>query len=131
KALRFLTRNLLPDAIRTGHKRLAIVADGLIHQIPFGALPVQPTGVYRPLILDHEVVYLPSAYLVASIRKRTLLQKEAPAGAAVFADPITTSVDSRLPAGSRGKFAFERPPLAFGRAEGEVVLETWRSRRRL
>jgi CHAT domain-containing protein len=131
QALRFLNRYLLPDVIRTGHKRLVIVADGLIHQVPFGALPEQPTGPYRPLILDHEVVYLPSAHLVASIRKRTLLEKEAPAGIAVFADPITSSADSRLPAGFQGKFAFERPSLVFARAEGEVVLETWHSGRRL
>jgi CHAT domain len=67
-----LSRTLLgPVAGQLGKKRLLIVADGSLHYIPFGALPdpnslKESEGNWRPLIVEHEVVNLPSASTIAA-----------------------------------------------------------------
>ena len=51
-----------PVARHLGGKRLLIVADGALLYLPFAALPLPETGrKITPLIVEHEVVNLPSA----------------------------------------------------------------------
>ena len=67
-----------------GHQRLLVVADGALNYIPFGALPVPTGGVtaatgsktdqspFVPLLVDHEVVHLPSASVLGLLRRETV-----------------------------------------------------------
>ncbi|RPH55432.1 hypothetical protein EHM82_05335, partial [bacterium] len=68
-----LSRLLLgPVLDRIPGKRLAIVADGALLYVPFAALPVPAAGGSGgsvPLIVQHEVVHLPSAAVVRELRR--------------------------------------------------------------
>jgi CHAT domain-containing protein len=94
-----LSRVLLgPVADQLSLKKLAIVADGQLHHVPFAALPNPHADSYRPLVLDHEIVYLPSVAFGVALRER---QKNRPPPAktlAVFADPVFSQDDERLDA---------------------------------
>ncbi len=50
-----------PVASTLGDQRLAIIADGPLHFVPFAALGDPRSRAYRPILERHEVVYLPSA----------------------------------------------------------------------
>jgi hypothetical protein len=108
---------LTPVAEQLGTKRLLVVTEGALQYIPFGALPVPVisdqssvisgekklktdrwslnTG-YRPLALDHEIVSLPSASVLAVLRRELAGRQAAPKTVAVLADPVFTSEDSRV-----------------------------------
>lgn len=81
-------------------RRLVVVADGALHYVPFAALPVpgsdgSAAAPYEPLLLRYEVVYLPSASVLATERQqagRTSAQRSV----AVLADPVFDRRDSRL-----------------------------------
>jgi CHAT domain-containing protein len=102
-----------PVASQLAAKRIVIVADDALQYVPFAALTTaSPVNVhhrqpgtenrqttvtkYRPLILDHEVVVLPSASTLAIQRKNLLGRKPAPNGVAVIADPVFSNTDERL-----------------------------------
>jgi CHAT domain-containing protein len=102
---------LAPAAEQLGKKRLAIVADGALHYVPFAALPkpVQRSQVrdsqstvrittsnYTPLIVEHEVVSLPSASTLAVLKKEMKGRKLAPKLVAVVADPVFDPNDVRV-----------------------------------
>src|SRR5262249_52739703 len=72
-----------PLAPRVQGKRLLIVADGVLQYVPFAALP---STAGTPLIASHEIVYLPSASVLDTLR-RTSRPLAADAAVAVFADP--------------------------------------------
>ena len=57
-----------PVAEDLGDQRLAIVADGPLHLVPFAALGDPRSEQYRPLLERHEVVYLPSASVLVARR---------------------------------------------------------------
>jgi CHAT domain-containing protein len=81
-------------------KRLLIVSDGALQYLPFAALPT-PDSLGKdktpvPLIVNHEIVNLPSASTVAIIRQDTNGRKLAPKKVAVIADPIFSKDDERL-----------------------------------
>jgi CHAT domain-containing protein len=106
-----LSRMLLaPVAARLGKKRLIIVADGALQYIPFAALP-KPGAAVRgrgaknrrgnggtPLIVDHEIISLPSASTIAVLRRELAGRKPAPKVFAALADPVFSEdeVDERL-----------------------------------
>jgi CHAT domain-containing protein len=100
-----LSRILLgPAAELLGTKRLLIVAEGALQYIPFSALPEPDAktedstaeNAFSPLILKHEVVNLPSASVMAILRRETH-QRPSPAKMiAVLADPVFESDDPRL-----------------------------------
>jgi CHAT domain-containing protein len=72
-------------------KRLLIVADGALQYVPFAALPSNG----QPLIVNHEIVNLPSASVLAALR----LDRDRPSyqkTVAVFADPVFDAADPRL-----------------------------------
>jgi CHAT domain-containing protein len=97
---------LAPVASQLGNKRLVIVADGALMYVPFSALSLprvarnrktskSSTG-YRPLMLDHEVVNLPSASTLAILRQETSGRKMALKTVAVLADPVFGTDDERV-----------------------------------
>jgi CHAT domain-containing protein len=107
-----------PVAAVLENKRLLIVADGALQYIPFSMLPVpeashkvygvksrSPTGaqgealssdVYGPLIINHEIINLPSASSLAMLRRETAGRKMAPQNIAVMADPVFENTDERV-----------------------------------
>ena len=130
KAAAALSKLLLTPVVgQLGKKRIAIVADGILHFVPFGALPIvddEAAGAGltplaekpRPLIADHEIVNLPSASTLAVIRSEVAGRPRAPRSVAVLADPVfmkddervktardlkTTSVDKPVPANRESK----------------------------
>ena len=128
---------LAPAAAEFGTKRMVVIADGALQYVPFSALPV-PGSSQRPLILDHELVSLPSASSLAVQRQTLANRKPAPKTLAVIADPVFSSNDSRLksgtvaaagdgtrilehgPAGSGGQLTIRRLP--FTRQEADQIL---------
>jgi CHAT domain-containing protein/Tfp pilus assembly protein PilF len=101
-----LSRMLLgPVASQLGKKRLAIVADGALQYIPFAALPAPSPGNDKgrnsvaepqPLFVEHEIVSLPSASTLATLRRETAGRKPAEKSLAVLADPVFTDDDTRV-----------------------------------
>ena len=98
-----------PVATRMRGKRLLVVAEGALQYLPFAALPVPGTKNHRvPLVLEHEVVSLPSASVLAILRKETRSRTPAEGVVAVFADPVFESDDPRLRMGNSGRQARTR-----------------------
>lgn len=127
-----------PVAERLADQRLAIVADGALHYLPFAALPSPegsggPDSAGRaPRVVDrHEVVYLPSAAALATQRQTAAGRSPAPRWLAVLADPVFSGDDPRVagaapeplqPASTRGGASdgdarFERLPATRREAE--------------
>ena len=128
---------LAPVQDKLAGKRLVIVADGVLQQIPFAAL-ADPSGEggegvegvegeecrdvtynvsrgginpepirdkpgvninnsnYQPLMLNHEIVNLPSASTIAIQREKIAKRKIAPKKIAILADPVYSSNDERI-----------------------------------
>jgi CHAT domain-containing protein/Tfp pilus assembly protein PilF len=89
---------LEPVAERLGEKRLVIVADGALESLPFAALPDprQKGPDAQPLIARHEIVYLPSASVLATVRRDLADRLPAPRRLAMLADPVFSPADPRL-----------------------------------
>ncbi len=85
---------LAPFATELGNQRLVIVADGALQYIPFAALPHPQTQ--QPLIVNHEIINLPSASTLAVIRKENQSRSPASKTLAILADPIFNSEDERV-----------------------------------
>ena len=95
EAVARLSQMLLgPAAAELKTKRLIIVADGVLQYVPFAAL-VEP-AVQNPLIVNHEIVTLPSASVLDVLRQETTHRLPASKMIAVFADPVFDSGDARL-----------------------------------
>jgi CHAT domain-containing protein/tetratricopeptide (TPR) repeat protein len=118
-----------PVAAGLEDKRLAIIADGALHYVPFGALPVPgQDGVPVPLLERHEIVYLPSASAVSAIlaQRKRLSAPSSEGWVTVLADPVFDAGDPRvagrtLPAASRDG-AFARLPASRSEAEAIAAL---------
>lgn len=131
-----LSKMLLgPVADLLSGQRLIVVADGALQYIPFEALPLPRAagdGGAAPLVLRHEVVYLPSASTLAALRRA----RAAPTGPRktvfVLADPVFDVDDPRLkaqpPRPSTAPDALARPAiprlrrLASTQAEAEEII---------
>ncbi len=102
---------LAPVNSQIGNKRLLIVPDGALNYIPFSALPSpkdkETLNSPQPLGINHEIVTLPSASILALLREETQNRKPAPKMLAVFADPVFNQTDVRansaIAARTRGK----------------------------
>jgi CHAT domain-containing protein/tetratricopeptide (TPR) repeat protein len=135
--------NLLlgPVADRLGQKRLLIVSDGALQYVPFGALH-EPFGLsktsivsggtalpktYSPVILEHEVITMPSASALAALRSEAKGHKRATKMLAVLADPVYRRDDPRLTSSK----AFRRKPMGTPdpKPSGDVESEIQRSSR--
>ncbi|MBE9005124.1 CHAT domain-containing protein [Fortiea sp. LEGE XX443] len=88
---------LTPVANKLANKRLVIVADGALQNIPFAAI-TEPTAQesYQPLLINHEIVNLPSASTIAILRQETQKRPKAPKAIAILADPVYSADDSRV-----------------------------------
>ena len=98
-----LAEMLLPEGVlRPGVRRLLVVAEGLLHYIPFTTLPMadpladSPATDDPPLLLDrYSVVNLPSAAVFAALRARSEARSFEPGTLAVFADPVYSADEER------------------------------------
>jgi len=97
---RALSRMVLgPVAAQIAGKRLVIVADGALQYVPFGALPEPKAPALdsrAPLIVHHEIVNLPSASVLAELRKERDGRQKAAKAVAVLADPVFSRDDARV-----------------------------------
>jgi CHAT domain-containing protein/Tfp pilus assembly protein PilF len=95
-----LSRMVLgPIAGQLQGKRLLIVSDGALQYIPFAVLPVSSgSGPNQsvPLVAEHEIVNLPSASVLAVLRREELERKEASKAVAILADPVFAAKDDRV-----------------------------------
>ncbi len=103
-----------------GDKRLLlIVSDGILQYIPFAALPLRgdvqnhDPASWVPLIRDHEVVNLPSASVLAVLKRQTAGRARATKIVAVLADPVFDASDARVGAKkASGRAATSSNPTA-------------------
>ena len=115
---------LEPAAGLIGDKRLLIVADGALNYIPFEALLKTTEGAdyasLSYLIKSNEVVYAPSASVVAAIRGQRGSSPTMREGLAsgkkvlVVADPIFNANDPRLKGGAASQGPGETRGLGLG-----------------
>jgi CHAT domain-containing protein len=89
---------LTPVLEKIGNKRLVIVSDGALQYLPFGALPDPraENGQYQPLLVNNEVVYLPSVSTLQTLRNETQNRPPAFKTLAIFADPVFSDDDQRV-----------------------------------
>ena len=105
---------LAPEAHELGRKRLVIVSESRLQYIPFAALPdpainrhpvrnrrtidkkQRATDKYQPLIVQHEVVQLPSASVMEVLRYGTSKREAVEGVVAVLGDPVFQKEDSRV-----------------------------------
>lgn len=85
---------LAPIAANLKNRRLLIVGDGVLQYVPFAALPLP--GKANPLIVNHEIVTVPSAAVVAVLRQEMTNRPVADKTLAVFADPVFSISDPRV-----------------------------------
>ncbi|MBD2296744.1 CHAT domain-containing protein [Anabaena sphaerica FACHB-251] len=94
-----LTQILLnPVAEKLANKRLVIVGDGALQYLPFAALisPNSDPEQYKFLIVNHEIITLPSASTVAILRTEQKGRKTPSKGLALLADPVFDIDDERF-----------------------------------
>jgi tetratricopeptide (TPR) repeat protein len=113
-----LSRMILEPAIaQLGQKRLLIVGDGALEYVPFAALPVplvtsgrigenqngqaEAASPLTPLVVEHEIVSLPSASMLAALRRDVAGRRPASKMLAVIADPVFEKDDERVRAAQR------------------------------
>jgi CHAT domain-containing protein/Tfp pilus assembly protein PilF len=105
-----------PAAERLVDNRLLVVADGALQYIPFGALTVPQGAAHHhdagasdletasddrlPLVLEHEIVSLPSASTLWVLRRDAARREPAPKTVAILADPVFEKDDPRVHTGN-------------------------------
>ena len=107
-----LSKMLLgPMASELGRKRLAIVAEGALQYVPFSTL-IDPVDLAsdgnnaQPLVANHEIVELPSASVLAELRRDIGSRTPPSKGVVVFANPVFDKYDSRIAPSGEG----QKPP---------------------
>jgi len=137
-AIRELSRLVIaPLTGELGSKRLVIVADGVLEYIPFSLLDRRNSDPYHPLVMEHEVVALPSASTIGALRKQTAGRPVAPKTIAIFGDPVFAASDERLsrkpdvaPSATRIlEHTVESAPVAANRGIPRLVFTKDESRR--
>src|SRR5262249_16274031 len=132
-------------------RRIAVVADGSLEYLPFGVLPVRSGA---PLLLQYEIVTLPSVSTLAELRRESAERRPAPKVAAAIADPVFDKADPRVvykdspaaraPSGERPTLASadvhrsaaesglgRLDRLQFSRREADVIRQLLKSAERL
>lgn len=106
---------LNPVADMLSAKRLLIVGDGILNYIPFGALPepvandrrpvvgkpdlaspTPATSQQPPLLVKREVINLPSATVLAELRRNPQFRRQPTKDLAIIADPVFNRSDNRI-----------------------------------
>jgi len=106
KASATLSQMLLgPVASDLKSKRLLIVGEGVMQYVPFASLPNPASSDLRPLVVDNEVVSLPSASVMGALRRETANRKPASKILAVFADPVFSNNDPRVLSSGKSRIA--------------------------
>lgn len=89
-----------PVVTQLGKRRLIIVADGALQYIPFEALPIgyadRKENDIITLVEEHEVAYLQSASMLASLRRESTAPGSQQRGIGVLADPVFAKDDPRV-----------------------------------
>jgi CHAT domain-containing protein len=97
-----------PVADKLGTKRLLIVPDGALQYIPFQALTLPGTTSAVtdlsakhveeriPLVANHEIVYEPSASVLALVIHENATREQGSGTVAVFANPVFDAEDPRV-----------------------------------
>src|SRR5262249_51219589 len=92
QASRALSRMILgPVASQLENKRLLVVTDGALAFVPFSLLPdpaMASAAGSVPLVINHEIVNLPSASVLAVLRQQELNRPAAAKAVAILADPV-------------------------------------------
>lgn len=108
KMLAEISRTLIsPVAGQIQNKRLLIVASGILHYLPFAALPnakyARTAGTTKQsaaqnlfLVETNEIIYLPSASALPLLRENKNRQKQPKNLIAILADPVFSADDRRL-----------------------------------
>lgn len=102
-----------PVAEHLDKTRLVVVTQGALQYIPFAALRApSSTGAAigeeaPPLVVTHEIVHLPSASVLGTLRQRWRTRPLPPKLLAVVADPVFQASDPRV----TGKPASEAAPM--------------------
>jgi len=108
----------------TGKTHVLVVGDGKLDAMPFGALPSPGSRV--PLASRVQIRMVPSASVDAALDARRLARTQAADRIAVFADPVYSPGDGRVPLASRRRDASggEVPlRLRFSREEARAIQE--------
>ena len=90
---------LQPVAAQLGQKRLLIVSDGVLNYLPFAALSLPGKSGENgnpPLIVDHEIVLLPSGSTLGILRQNYAELPAPTRTLAIFADPVFSGNDERV-----------------------------------
>ena len=97
---------LAPIGGELKNKRLLVVSEGALQYVPFAVLPSpsdtpENSATARnvataPLILNHEIVNLPSASVLDLIRREAMDRKPPDKTLVVFADPVFSENDERI-----------------------------------
>ncbi len=99
---------LQPVTAKMAFKRMIIVADGPLQYAPFGVLTAPGDASARavaagrdltPLMANHEIIYEPSASVLALMRRDP--RRTATKMVAVIADPVFNKRDERVQTGSK------------------------------
>ncbi len=117
---------LQPVARMLGQKRLLIVGDGILNYIPFAALPEPIADRRQPLLVNHEIINLPSATVLAELRRDLSLRKTATKDLAIVADPVFSRLDERLNL-SQSNSPFETATTAVNRPTAAALDSVMRS----
>ncbi|HEU4389413.1 MAG TPA: CHAT domain-containing protein [Blastocatellia bacterium] len=122
-----------PVAGQLAKKRLLIIADGILQHIPFAALPhpepvnhgggstSQALTKYRPLIADHEIVGLPSASVLALMRRDRVTRNQPSGLVAVFADPVLQQDDDRVRRAASNRARSDQTAPVQRQANGDLL----------
>lgn len=100
-------------------KRLLVVSDGVLQYIPLAALPIpgEPASGKAiangtlPLVVEHEIVNLPSASVLSALRPQG---PAAPKAIAVLADPVFDAQDERIRRRGKTRKPDLRMPVSLG-----------------
>lgn len=106
---------LAPVESKLAGHRLLVVGEGLLHYVPFAALPLRSGESEPELLVDRfEVVHLPSVAVMKALRQRELLRVASRKELAVLAAAVYSG-----PGQEKGEWA----ELPYTEAEARAILE--------
>ena len=128
-AVEFYKTAVAPAASVTGERRLLIVADGALNYVPFEALVTSAEGAdygsLPYLINRNEIVYAPSASVIAAVRQQAGAAASAGRDLLLVADPVFNASDTRARGGADAQEGSEAARgLALASAVSDIVEES-------